>query len=177
MRSRLLRWVSARRATGDRRQAERAILALTGVGVLALVLYFLQSDLPAALGGGPLVAESPKLSGVLAALWPLSMAASVVSLFLVELAYAQMARAPEIEVSRLREALWTGLGLTFALTVVFCACYVASERDVKWDLSYFRTAKPATGKPAPVREAPPLQAVPAIGIAKPAVLQRIQIDK
>ena len=52
-----------------------------------------------------------------------------------------MARAPKIELGRIRDAMYTGLGLAFALVFAFSIVYVASERDAKVDLSYFRTAK------------------------------------
>ena len=53
-----------------------------------------------------------------------------------------MARAAVIEAARVRAALFAGLGLSFALVFAFGAMFVAANRDPKWDLSYFRTAKP-----------------------------------
>ena len=38
--------------------------------------------------------------------------------------------------------VWSGVGLAGALVFAFAMTYVASERDKKVDLSYFRTAKP-----------------------------------
>ena len=42
----------ASRAAPDRRQVERMLLGLYGLGLLAVVLYFAQSDLPTVLGQG-----------------------------------------------------------------------------------------------------------------------------
>jgi hypothetical protein len=61
---------------------------------------------------------------------------------LVEFSYASMAMAPVVEYGRIRDALFAGLGLAFALVFAFAFSYVASVRDAKVDLSYFRTAKP-----------------------------------
>ena len=69
----------------------------------------------------------------MAAAWPI---------LLVELAYAQMARAPRLELGRIRSAMLSGFGLAGALVFAFSFAYVASERDKKVDLAYFRTSRP-----------------------------------
>ena len=53
-----------------------------------------------------------------------------------------MARAPRLEIARIRDAMWSGVGLAGALVFAFALCYVGSERDKKVDLCYFRTARP-----------------------------------
>ena len=53
-----------------------------------------------------------------------------------------MARAPKLELGRIRSAMLSGLGLAAALTAAFSFAYVASERDKKADLAYFRTSRP-----------------------------------
>jgi hypothetical protein len=53
-----------------------------------------------------------------------------------------MAEAPVVELGRVASAVRSGLGLAFALVFVFAGVYVADQRDVKWDFSYARTAKP-----------------------------------
>ncbi len=126
-----LRVVRAVKSSGDRRRIERTLLAFSVQGLIALGLYFLQPD-----------STSPKLAGVLGALWPVVMALAVIPSFFAELAYAGMARAPVVELGRVRDAMLSGVGLTSALVFAFTAYYVAAERDVKWDLSYFRTAQP-----------------------------------
>jgi hypothetical protein len=76
------------------------------------------------------------------------MLAGTLPVVLVELALAGMARAPLIDGRRVRAAMLSGLGISFALVFCFALCYVASERDRKIDLSFFRTARmsPATQK-------------------------------
>ena len=52
-----------------------------------------------------------------------------------------MARAPVLEIGRVRAALLSGLGIAFALVFAFGITYVATERDVRADFSYFRTSR------------------------------------
>lgn len=136
---RLWRW---RSATGERRRIERDLAVLAALGLAALALYFIQSDLWPRLAGAPLEKRWPRLAGSLGALWPALWLASALPLVMVELAYAAVARAPRLEAGRLRDALLTGLGLAGALVFAFAITYVATEHDHKVDLSYFRTARP-----------------------------------
>ena len=129
-------------APADRRAVERALVGLTCVVLAALALYFAQSDAFGKLGGKTLDQSWPRLAGSLAALWPALLTLAAIPIVLIELAYASMVRAPQVEEGRVRDAMLTGLGLACALVLCFALMYVVSERDVKWDLSYFRTAKP-----------------------------------
>jgi hypothetical protein len=129
-------------ASDDRRVAERILLRLYGLGLVAIILYMIQSDLPTLRDGLPLEHNWPKLATVLAALWPAAWVAAAWPVLLVELAYAQMMKAPRLETGRLKDAMYSGLGLAFATVFVFTVVYVASERDKKLDLAYFRTARP-----------------------------------
>lgn len=132
-----------RSAAPDRAPVERTLLGFYGLGLLAVVLYFIQSDLPVVLWSGkPLEHSWPRLATVLGALWPPVWLAAASPIALIELAYAQVARAPRIEVGRVRDAMYTGLGLAAALVFAFSLAYVASERDAKVDLAYFRTTRP-----------------------------------
>jgi len=132
-----------RAAAPDRAQVERKLLGFYLLGVGALVLYFIQSDLPVVLWSGkPLEHSWPRLATVLSALWPPVWLAAASPIALIELAYAQVARAPRIEARRVRDAMFTGLGLAAALVFAFSIAYVASERDAKVDLAYFRTTRP-----------------------------------
>ncbi len=125
-----------------RRQVERTLLGLYGLGLFAVALYFLQSDLPTLWKDHPLEHDWPRLATVLAALWPAVWVAAAWPIVLIEMAYAQVARAPRIEVSRIRDAMFSGFGLAAALVFAFALAYVASERDKKVDLAYFRTTRP-----------------------------------
>ncbi len=129
-----------------RAQVERLFLALGGVIALALVLYAAQSDLATAVTGGTRIDKAyPKLTTALSALWPALLAAGLLPTLLAELAYAGMHRAPKAEAGRVRDAALSGAGLAAVLVFAFSAYYVANERDVKWDLSFFRTTRPGEG--------------------------------
>ncbi|HWE28331.1 MAG TPA: DUF4350 domain-containing protein, partial [Polyangia bacterium] len=99
-------------------------------------------DLSSKVLGHPLEHDWPKLSTVLAALWPAIWLFAALPIFMAEFSFANVARAPKLELARIRDALWSGVGLAGALVFAFALTYVASERDKKVDLSYFRTAKP-----------------------------------
>ena len=132
---------------GDRRShvAQRPLARLHLAAVGALVLYAAQSDLYTKAFGASLESSSPKLAGVLAALWPALLAISLLPTLLVELSFAAVKKSPAIEQGRIREALYAGLGLAFTLIFAFSVQYVANERDAKVDFSYFRVTKPGDG--------------------------------
>ena len=137
-----VRFGRARGAAPDRRQVEQRLLGLYGLGLLAVALYFVQSDLPTLWKGKALELSWPRLATVLSALWPAVWAAAAWPIALVDMAYAQVARAPRIELGRIRDAMFSGFGLAAALVFAFALAYVASERDKKVDLAYFRTTRP-----------------------------------
>lgn len=136
------RTVRSRKADAQARPVEQALSGLVAIAVAAVGLYYVQSDVMAKLDFQALSVRWPTLASALAALWPAVLATAAFPLFFMELAYGAMARAPRLETARLRDALFSGLGLASALIFAFSAMYVASERDAKVDLSYFRTAKP-----------------------------------
>jgi len=136
------RFTRTRSAKGGSGQVEKALLGLQVVCLAAIAMYFAQSDALAKLDGAMLAATSPKLAGVLAALWPAVLAAGVFPLALMELAYAAMAKSPTVETGRIRDAMYSGLGTAGLLVFAVAALYVATERDKRFDFSYFRTAKP-----------------------------------
>ncbi len=137
-----VRFIRAGKMSTDRRTLEHTLLALYAVGLGAVLLYVIQSDLWASAFKQPLERNWPKLSTVLSALWPVVWVTAAWPILLVELAYAEMARAPRLELGRIRSAVLSGFGLAAALTAAFSFAYVASERDKKLDLAYFRTSRP-----------------------------------
>ncbi len=137
-----VRLVRARAAASDRRAVERTLAGLYGLGLCAVLLYVVQSDLWTSAFGTPFEKGSPKLATALAALWPALWITAALPVLFVELAYAQIARAPRLELGRIRAATMSGFGLAGALVFAFSFSYVASERDGKVDLAYFRTSRP-----------------------------------
>jgi hypothetical protein len=124
------------------RLPERALLALYVIGAVSIGLHFLNSDLLAQLTGRTLEQRMPRLSGAISALWPALWLCGTLPIFFVEMSLWSMARAPLLEIGRVRAALLSGLGIAFALVFAFGATYVATERDVRADFSYFRTSRP-----------------------------------
>jgi hypothetical protein len=124
------------------RAPERTLVALYLVGLAAVGLYFLNSDLLLRLTGKGLEQRMPRLSGALLALWPALLVAGTLPVLFVELSLASMAKAPLLELGRIRSALLSGLGIAFAAVFCFASSYVASERDKNADFSYFRTSRP-----------------------------------
>ncbi len=122
-------------------RTHRIFALLHGTAALAFLFYFLQSDLFTKLTGAALASGSPKFAGALGVLWPALMTVSLLPTLLMELAFASMAKAPTLEDGRIQEALLSGLGLAGALIFAFTMQYVATERDVKADFSYFRVAR------------------------------------
>jgi hypothetical protein len=142
-----LRGLRLRASAGDPRpetvKTERALASLMGLGLVALALYFVQSDLWVSVAGKALDRDHAKLATAIGALWPALLAAAALPILFGELAYASMTHAPTVEWGRARDAMLSGFGLGFALVFAFSFAYVAAERDKKVDLSYFRTTRPS----------------------------------
>lgn len=135
-------WRSRSASRPDVKRIENWLFVLALVLLSALLLYALQSDVYTRLMGASLGSGWPKLAGICSALWPVVLMCGLVPTLLVEQSYFAMARAPKMEEGRIREAMYAGFGFAFALTFACSLAYVAIERDVKADLSYFRMAKP-----------------------------------
>jgi hypothetical protein len=125
---------------GKGRPAGLVLPSLYGTTLLGLLLYFARSTLPGLFGGRALEVGMPRLDGVLAALWPAVVLPCALSVLLVELSYTGMAHAPSLDGARIRRAMRSGVGISFALVFCFALSYVASERNRKADLSFFKTA-------------------------------------
>jgi hypothetical protein len=126
---------------GKGRPAGRTLPALYLLGLGALALHFARATLPALLGHRALEMGMPRLDGAFAVLWPAILLASTLPVLLVEFALAGMARSPLVDARRVHAALLSGLGVTFALVFCFALAYVAAERNLKVDFSFFRTAR------------------------------------
>ena len=139
--STLVRLMRSRSRQDELARMERAFAAFAGLAVVAFALYFLQSDLFTRLTGAALSTGMPKLSGALSVLWPAVLAVALLPTLLMELSFATMVKAPKLEDGRIDEAMRSGLGIACAMIFAFSLQYVATERDVKADFSYFRVAK------------------------------------
>src|SRR4029450_13875599 len=107
---------SALSAAAPRARVERLFAGLSTLALLALLAWFAQSDVVLAAGGPDVPRSFPRLATVLQLATALLAAAAVVPLLLGELAYAAMARAPEVELGRVQDAVGTGVSLVAGLT-------------------------------------------------------------
>ena len=140
----VLRWNrSALSAANPRAKVERLFAILSTLAVLALLTWFAQSDVVTAMGGPDVRKSVPRLATALQISTALLAVLAVFPLVLGEMAYAAMARAPEIEVARVQDAVGTGVAMVAVLTTALALGWVADARDVSADWSYFRPGRPS----------------------------------
>jgi hypothetical protein len=132
---RLVAWQSA---GGERRRIERA-LALGYLGTaVALALYFV----PLALHPEP-----SRVWTALQVLWPILLACSIAPAVAAQWALGPLAATTEqahAEAQRVGEVAASALTVGLATAFLFVTMYIAAERDVKLDVSYFKTSSPGT---------------------------------
>lgn len=119
----------------------RWLLVLYGLAAAAVALHFITDELVYRSTGRMFDQLYPRLGGVVEVLWPALLLMAMLPILFVELSLAGMKSAPVLDQGRVGAAMMSGLGLAFALVFCFCVSYVASERDIKADFSYFRTAR------------------------------------
>ncbi|HKP63678.1 MAG TPA: DUF4350 domain-containing protein [Polyangiales bacterium] len=137
-----LRLLSWSRSSGDVRGVEqRLLMAYLGVAG-AIVLYALSTD--AALNMFGVADETrSKLNTVLTVLWPAVLVVSLSATLFMELVYARMPIAASVELRRVRTAAYAGLTLALSTVFLLSINYVVTARDVRRDVSYFKTTEPS----------------------------------
>jgi hypothetical protein len=138
----VMRGMALSQAKGDVRGVEQRLLyAYIGVAV-SLGLYALSTDTGLNLFG--LKDEGrARMSTVLTVLWPAVLVVSMSALWFMELVYARMPVAASVELRRVRTAAYAGLTLAFSLVFLLSMNYVVTARDVRRDVSYFKTTEPS----------------------------------
>jgi hypothetical protein len=138
----VMRGMALSRAKGDVRGVEQRLLgAYIGIAV-ALGLYALSTDSGLNMLGLKDDARS-KLSTVLTVLWPAVLTVSLSGLWFMELVYARMPVAASVELRRVRTAAYAGLTLALSLVFLLSINYVVTARNVRRDVSYFKTTEPS----------------------------------
>jgi hypothetical protein len=138
----LLRAAAWRGARRDVRGVEARLLGCYLGAVAALGGYALSTDAGlASMGLAEGAAE--RAAGVLSVLWPAVMLVSLSGLLFVELVYLRMPVTSSVELRRVRGSLHAGLSLALSAVFVLSLNYVAAERDVRRDVSYFKTTRPS----------------------------------
>lgn len=145
-----LRVMRLQKASAAGRVVEMRLLGFYVLVVVAIGLYLL--TLPEFLAGRDFspTAET-RWTGALSALWPALLVVGALATLFTELAYRKMPVDEAVEVRRINVATASGLGIAFTLIFVFSANYVALKKEVKRDLSYFRTSKPSGGSSSLVK--------------------------
>jgi hypothetical protein len=132
-------WSSAQ---GDTRGVEGRLLGSYLGCYASLGLYALSTD--AGIQKLGLTGDAAlHTGGVLAVLWPSLLLVSLTALLFIELVYLRMPIAASVELRRVRTALYAGLTLGLSAVFLLSINYVATARDVRKDVSYFRTTQPS----------------------------------
>lgn len=130
-------------ATGDVRGVEgRLLSAYAGAGA-SLFVYALTTEWglkKLALTGDAAL----RVPGALTVLWWASMLVSLFAILFMELVYLRMPIPESVELRRVRTALQAGLSLALSIVFLLSINYVATARDVRKDVSYFRTTQPSS---------------------------------
>lgn len=145
---------------GERRSVER-ILLLSHIGTLvALIIYALTTHWGQGLVGVDTL-EPKSLQRFLVPMtvvWTILMAISLVPMLMVELSLgmarrtdfspASMAKSDAdeeaVESFRVREMASSGLTVALAAALLFTTCNVAKQRNIRKDVSYFKTSSPGS---------------------------------
>jgi hypothetical protein len=142
-----LRAVAFARSKGDVRAVEARLLGAYLAALVALGCYALTTEtgiglLESAFGVGGDEARA-RVSGVLTVLWMALVLLALAAVLFIELAYQSMPIPASVELRRVRQSLHAGLSLALSMIFVLSMGYVATERDVRKDVSYFKTATPS----------------------------------
>lgn len=141
----ILRWVIGSRVPGERGRIERLLGGAQLVGIVAVAVALLSSDLGAKyIGLESLDADArDRADTILLVVWAALILGSLLPLLLAETALIPMRRAPKPESRRVYAA--AAAGLTLALALSYLGLFVASARHwgVAADFAFFKTAKPS----------------------------------
>jgi hypothetical protein len=140
---------------GARRRVERTLLYCHVGAGFALVLYALTTNFGMGLIGlGDLdVKGAERFRTAMTVLWSIALIASLIPLFMIEMSmgtakrerFALRGQGDEdeaVEYYRVRELSLSGLSVALAAAFLMVTCNVATERNVRKDVSYFKTASP-----------------------------------
>ncbi len=148
-----IRFWAFRREKDSRRNVERLLLLCHAGVILALVIYYLFGT----TGGQEMLGieeSAGKASTMAMVAWLLVMGISLIPLLMIEISLGLIGRdwfpkpggdvADEaaVELFRVREMATSGLTIALAAAFLLVTCNVAKERDVREDVSYFKTSRP-----------------------------------
>lgn len=134
-------------AGGEARRIERITLMCYGGVCVALLGYFLTTDTGRSMLG---VGEdgADKFKTAVTVLWALLLACSLVPLLLIELTRGfginQAESDGSVDAFRVREMATSGLTVALAMGFLMVTCNVADQKNIRKDVSYFKTSQPGT---------------------------------
>ncbi|HTQ05445.1 MAG TPA: Gldg family protein [Polyangiaceae bacterium] len=141
----LLRFSPRFRAGGDRRSIESLLAVLSGLGVLALALYFWTTPwgVEHVVLGKLSDAARTRALDLITVTWIALVVIATLPMIFAETALRPMRTAERPESRRVRSA--AAAGLTLALAAVYGALLVYAASGVKLDVdfSYFKTSRPS----------------------------------
>jgi hypothetical protein len=143
---------------GDRRRVERALLGCQIGALVALGMYWLTTPTGRGLIGlGALEGDAlARFAVPMTVLWSIVMAVSLVPMLMIETSLGTSRRtsfsfggartseraAEALEAFRVGEMATSGLTIALALSLLMVTCNIAEQRNVRRDLSYFKTSSP-----------------------------------
>jgi len=134
------------RGPADRAPIDKLLGAMSGLGLLAVVLYFASTATGqdwlgiARLG----VKSRERVETLLLIAWVTLIAVSVIPMLFAEVALASMRKAAHLEARRVQAAAASGLALALATAYCSLFVYAASETKARVDYSYFKTSEPGS---------------------------------
>lgn len=137
-----LRLRGLKRANDDGlRFGHRVALSCVLVGMASLVMYAAVAE--SVLQKLALAEETEnRWVGVWSSLWPIVWLLGTIPLLVVD--YAIESSPVMMPVRRVRDLVGHGIVAALAIALVFPINYIASKRNERWDLAYFRTTTPGT---------------------------------
>lgn len=154
--------------TGDRRKVASAVLLCNAGVLLSLALYVATTDWGrGVLGLGNLQAEAlTRYTVPMTVLWATLLLVSLVPMLMIDISLGSAMQLPTrrssgidddaVEAFRVREMGASGLTIALAAAFLMVTCNIAEQRNVRRDVSYFKTSSPgeathsiarSTGKP------------------------------
>ncbi len=144
-------WVVAKTKGSQRRIESIAILCHAGL-LVALFGYWLTTSTGMSLLGIEGASSVERWQMVMRVLWLIVLLCSLVPLLLIEVSlglirrssFRKEASGPDasVEVFHVREMASSGLSIALAAAFLMVTCNIADERNIRKDVSYFKTSSP-----------------------------------
>ena len=137
----------------DSRRSLEGIFSLCHVGVLLALLGYWVTTTSGLTALGLEGASAEKFATAITVLWIILLVISIVPLLVVESTIGISGRhsyrldsggETTVEIFRVREAALSGLSIALAASFLMVTCNVADQRNIRKDVSYFKTSSPGT---------------------------------